>query len=1119
MLENETRDARTVEYRVVGPPGCGKTTWLGEQVEQAVRSGSQVMVCSLTKTAAAEVASRGLPISWDSLGTLHSHCYHALGKPQIAEDRECVERWNEENPEYRMSLGSNDLGERIDGDNLEPTRETRGDALMEAYQIIRARMEGENMPEPVRAFANRWRTWKEENGLLDFTDLIETCLQEVTDPPGGPDVIFVDEAQDLDLDLLEMSLIRKWGESAGSLYIVGDPDQCQPADTMVETASGPVRIEDLDPEKHRVLTWDRHSQAVLGHGKKYPFRKAVRNYTGRLLSISAGGRKSKCTPEHRWLIRWSNRDTANCCTYLMRRGDRWRIGWCQIFDSDGTLRLSAKATMEKADEAWILSTNPDRRKASVDESVLTARYGLVAATFSDAHPTAEQLYRIWESLDPEEQAERARRCLEDHGREIRHPMWKRGDSAPGVIERVHEMRACNVVPGLMSVPIHDGGKRNHWETITEVDREDFQGDVYSLRVEPCQTYIADGMVTHNCIYTWRGADPSAFTATDIPQENRSVLSQSYRVPVAVHARAVRWISNIEGREPVEYRPRDHQGEVRQIRANWGKPEDAVRDAEQYLEQGMSVMFLTTCSYMLQPLIRALRASGTPFHNPYRRRNGAWNPLQRRRGQTTTADRLLSFLKMNALGHWNAEDVVRWTDMVKVKGALNANGKKMVRTLTDTHDGTVEGGYINWDDLYRVLTEEAISAGLEGNLAWLEGQTTAAKLASTKFPLNIIRNRGTETLSRVPQVTIGTVHCSPGDEPVFTTNGWVRMEDLNPQWHRLPSHNRSTNAMTWGGSNTPGSKGFDFKKSARPYRGKLAVIETGRSRTRITPNHRLPVCFAEEFYDKWCCYIMRKGGWWRVGMCTTAHKPYRSGGVPGRLSTEQADSGWILSVHDTREEAVMAEAIWQARYGIPGTTFRAARNRQLEHHQLEEIHESTKDNVKPRVRKLFEDTHLQEDQPLYTRSTQEGDQEKRKTVGHTFTTAAGNLTPLSGRIQVLVPTTNFLERRTAGREEYRTALLTTATISLEDFEGTVYGLDVPPFHNYISGGAVVHNSVKGAESDVVYVFPDISRAGAREWDSPQHRALVYRLFYVAMTRARDTLVLASPGGYYTVPLHE
>ena len=70
------------ESRVVGPPGCGKTTWLTNQVGNAVEAGKTVLISSLTKAAAAEIGGRGMPIHWDSLGTLHSHCYHVLGQPE-----------------------------------------------------------------------------------------------------------------------------------------------------------------------------------------------------------------------------------------------------------------------------------------------------------------------------------------------------------------------------------------------------------------------------------------------------------------------------------------------------------------------------------------------------------------------------------------------------------------------------------------------------------------------------------------------------------------------------------------------------------------------------------------------------------------------------------------------------------------------------------------------------------------------------------------------------------------------------------------------------------------------------------------------------------------------------
>ena len=80
------REMRTNEFRVVGPPGCGKTTWLGERVDDVVERGRRPLVTSLTKAAAAEIGARKLPISFDCLGTLHSHCYHALGQPEIAQE-------------------------------------------------------------------------------------------------------------------------------------------------------------------------------------------------------------------------------------------------------------------------------------------------------------------------------------------------------------------------------------------------------------------------------------------------------------------------------------------------------------------------------------------------------------------------------------------------------------------------------------------------------------------------------------------------------------------------------------------------------------------------------------------------------------------------------------------------------------------------------------------------------------------------------------------------------------------------------------------------------------------------------------------------------------------------
>jgi superfamily I DNA/RNA helicase len=54
-----------------------------------------------------------------------------------------------------------------------------------------------------------------------------------------------------------------------------------------------------------------------------------------------------------------------------------------------------------------------------------------------------------------------------------------------------------------------------------------------------------------------------------------------------------------------------------------------------------------------------------------------------------------------------------------------------------------------------------------------------------------------------------------------------------------------------------------------------------------------------------------------------------------------------------------------------------------------------------------------------------------------------------------------------------------------------------------------HSVKGGEADVVYLLPDLSPSGMREWTRyGDGRDQIIRCFYVAMTRARERLVLAS-----------
>lgn len=213
-------------YSVIGPPGTGKTTYLKRQVERAasVFGGDGVLVCSLTRAAAAEIKGRTDSIREDRVGTLHSFAFRAIGMPELAESK--LDDWNSECPEYGLSeskkkkpLTENDDGEEPDGFSGDAPGDECHD-LMEMYR--HNRRPREMWRDDVRAFAARWDEWKHDNDLEDFAGFIERALETNT-APGAPLAIFVDEAQDM--SRLEIDLIRHWATETNTFIAVGDPAQ------------------------------------------------------------------------------------------------------------------------------------------------------------------------------------------------------------------------------------------------------------------------------------------------------------------------------------------------------------------------------------------------------------------------------------------------------------------------------------------------------------------------------------------------------------------------------------------------------------------------------------------------------------------------------------------------------------------------------------------------------------------------------------------------------------------------------------------------------------------------------------------------------------------------------
>jgi hypothetical protein len=86
--------------------------------------------------------------------------------------------------------------------------------------------------------------------------------------------------------------------------------------------------------------------------------------------------------------------------------------------------------------------------------------------------------------------------------------------------------------------------------------------VYSLDVEKHHTYIADGIVTHNCLYQWSGANIERFLSLNA---ERSILPITYRLPQSILNITEAIAKRIHNRFPKDYHcVDDRAGEVKHL---------------------------------------------------------------------------------------------------------------------------------------------------------------------------------------------------------------------------------------------------------------------------------------------------------------------------------------------------------------------------------------------------------------------------------------------------------------------------------------------------------------------------------------------------------------------------
>lgn len=740
------------EYRVFGPPGTGKTTYLMNKIDMAKKEyGSEnIFVTSFTKAAATEIVSRskdGPNLPKGCIGTLHAHCYRALGHPELAENH--MTEFGEENPQFAVKVD-------VDIDN---PFDMSGKAPMEHTYLEMNRLRGmliphELWPLNVRTLYDKWEAWKRGMDYMDFTDLLEIALRDIHTAPHNPVVGFVDEAQDM--TPLQFAIARQWSRGMRHLFIVGDEDQCQPEGSRVMVAGkGFMRIEDLDPDVDRLSGYHRRSGYVTGVKRAgHRFKKASRSYRGPMLTITTEeGNSMRCTPEHLCLVRW-NFDTSTNVVYLMQQGCKFRIGWCQLMRNDRVFHLGTRSRLENADAAWILRICSTKKEASMWESILASRYGIPTIPFKQIGNTyydRETIDKIFEEVG--DLREKAGKCLEENHCDSSLPLWKKHSVAQGGAKTI-VVSAVNVAQGSMSIPVYPGkGKGVVWETVKSVKSDHYEGTVYSLEVEDVHSYVTNcGIVTHNCIYGFLGASSESMLSPEIPQDKVVVLGQSHRIPRTVQVWAENIISKVSKRQPKAYKPRNIEGEVSHSVATANDPSALMECFDKDIREGRRVMLLASCAYMLIPAIQMLRARGVAYHNPYRVEQGAWNPV---RGSTSALAAFLRFDKNlwgdKSSSQWSGDDLEKWVKLVRADSGLKRGVKSEIK----------KGNAIA--DIFDDETSFHMAfAPNDEKLDWFINSLTSEGKKRMEFPLKLLKS-DPKQLVTTPSVIVGTIHSVKGGE--------------------------------------------------------------------------------------------------------------------------------------------------------------------------------------------------------------------------------------------------------------------------------------------------------------------------------------------------------------------
>ena len=351
---------------------------------------------------------------------------------------------------------------------------------------------------------------------FEFDKIIEKALTLTSKQYIQIDHLLVDECQDI--GPLEYAFLERIPTK--NQFWCGDDRQCQPAGTKVKLRNGIIKnIEDV--EVGDSVVWYDNNRSYLSsintnHSsiEKKVLKTASRDFCNDNLIkiITESGRETQYTPNHITYVK-IHQSEYNHAVYLMcDENNRFRIGKIPFTctNKSRTNPWRDKMYKEGCQKIWILKVFKTDQEARLLETKLSYKYQIPQTCWQTDKVSwsKEDIDYIYEGLDT---FSSAKKCLKEFNRDYDYPLLNKATEESNRIHfaknAVTEIFASNIMPEVMDVIVYDDTTKHKkkYEQIIKVEYQYISSPikVYSLEVEG-GTYVADEIVTHNCIYGFKG---------------------------------------------------------------------------------------------------------------------------------------------------------------------------------------------------------------------------------------------------------------------------------------------------------------------------------------------------------------------------------------------------------------------------------------------------------------------------------------------------------------------------------------------------------------------------------------------------------------------------------------